>query len=84
MTVLILSLVELPEIGERYAGVASGLFFSAAELGGVLGPLTLGLLYAPEVGFSSGLTLLTGIALTIIAGSVLLQFHSRRLSQHLS
>jgi cyanate permease len=52
MTVLILSLVELPEIGERYAGVASGLFFSAAELGGVLGPLTLGLLYAPEVGFS--------------------------------
>ena len=84
MTVLILSLVELPEIGERYAGVASGLFFSAAELGGVLGPLTLGLLYAPEVGFSSGLTLLTGIALTIIAGSVLLQFRSRRSSQHLS
>ena len=84
MTVLILSLVELPEIGERYAGVASGLFFSAAELGGVLGPLTLGLLYTPEVGFSSGLTLLTGIALTIIAGSVLLQFRSRRSSQHLS
>jgi cyanate permease len=81
MTVLILSLVELPEIGERYAGVASGLFFSAAEFGGVLGPLTLGLLYAPEVGFSSGLTLLTGIALTIIAGSVLLQFRSRRSGQ---
>lgn len=80
MTVLILSLVELPEIGERYAGVASGLFFSAAELGGVLGPLTLGLLYTPEVGFSSGLTLLTGIALTIIAGAFLLQLRSRQTS----
>ena len=84
MTVLILSLVELPEIGERYAGVASGLFFSAAELGGVLGPLTLGLLYTPEVGFSSGLTLLTGIALTIIAGAFLLQLRSRQTSYHSS
>lgn len=73
MTVLILTLVELPEIGERYAGVASGLFFSAAELGGVMGPLTLGLLYTPGSGFGSGLTLLTVITLTMILGSALLR-----------
>jgi MFS transporter, CP family, cyanate transporter len=73
MTVLILTLVELPGIGDRYAGVASGLFFSAAEVGGVLGPLTLGLLYDFSGGFSVGLLLLTSIALG-------LAFASRRLS----
>jgi cyanate permease len=78
MTVLILTLVELPEIGERHAGVASGLFFSAAELGGVLGPLSLGLLYSPGSGFSAGLTLLTVISLTIVGGSFLLRQRIRR------
>ncbi len=73
MTVLILTLVELPEIGERYAGVASGLFFSAAEVGGVLGPLTLGLLYDPAEGFSNGLTLITAIAVTILGGAFTLK-----------
>ncbi len=72
MTVLILTLVELPEIGERYAGVASGLFFSAAEVGGVLGPLTLGLLYDPGAGFSAGLWLLTGIAAAMVMGAIAL------------
>lgn len=78
MTVLILTLVELPEIGERYAGVASGLFFSAAEFGGVMGPLALGLLYAPNAGFSSGLTLLSLVALTIVCGAILLKRRTRR------
>ena len=77
MTVLILSLVELPEIGERYAGVASGMFFSAAEVGGVLGPLTLGLLYSPSAGFSSGLWLISGIASMMVAGAIVLQHRVR-------
>ncbi|MFT7219592.1 MAG: CP family cyanate transporter-like MFS transporter [Candidatus Azotimanducaceae bacterium] len=76
VTVLILTLLELPEVNERYAGVASGLFFSASQLGGVLGPFTLGLLYTPEVGFSSGLTLLTIISLTIVGGASMLQYRS--------
>ncbi len=61
MTVLILTLVELPGIGERYAGAASGLFFSAAEVGGVLGPLGLGIMYELTGGFSAGLYALTAI-----------------------
>ena len=65
MTVLVLALVELPGIGNRYAGIASGLFFSAAEVGGVLGPLSLGLLYDISDGFDTGLYLLTGIAVTL-------------------
>ena len=62
MTVLILTLVELPGIGERHAGTASGLFFSAAEVGGVLGPISLGLLYDWTGDFDAGLYLLTAVA----------------------
>lgn len=72
MTVLILTLVELPEIGERYVGIASGIFFTAAEVGGVLGPLLLGMLYTPATGFSSGLWLLTGVAVIMTIGTILL------------
>jgi cyanate permease len=59
MTVLILTLVELPGIGDRRAGTATGLFFSAAEVGGVLGPLGLGILYDASGGFAAGLWFLT-------------------------
>ena len=73
MTVLILTLLELPAVGERYAGVASGLFFTAAEVGGVLGPISLGLLYDFSGGFSSGLYLLTSISLLIAISAVALK-----------
>ena len=72
MTVLILTLVELPEIGEERAGTASGMFFSAAEMGGLLGPLTLGILYDPSLGFSSGLIFLSVISSFMICGALLL------------
>ena len=78
VTVLILTLLELPEIQERHAGVASGLFFSASQLGGVLGPFTMGFLYSPEIGFSNGMTLLTTVSLTIVGGSMLLQYRLRK------
>ena len=72
MTVLILTLVDLPEIGEKRAGTASGMFFSAAEMGGLLGPLTLGILYDPSLGFSSGLIFLSVISGFMIIGALLL------------
>lgn len=77
VTVLILTLLELPEVSESHTGVASGLFFSASQFGGVLGPFMLGFLYSPEIGFSYGLTLLATISLTIIGGALLLQFRSQ-------
>ena len=76
VTVLILILIELPEVGGRYAGVAGGLFFAAAELGGVAGPLALGLMYDPQAGFAAGLTLLSIISVTVICGSALLRHRS--------
>ena len=70
MTLLILILVELPAVGERRAGTASGLFFSAAEIGGVGGPVMLGVLYDSTGGFGAGLGVLTAAGL-LLAGSIL-------------
>jgi cyanate permease len=70
MTVLILTLVELPGLDARYAGTASGLFFTAAEVGGVLGPLGLGLMYDVTGGFDAGLYALTAVAAAMALGTV--------------
>ena len=73
MTVLILTLVELPGIGERYAGTASGLFFSAAEVGGVLGPLGMGLAYQYSGDFQGALAALSVIAILLCLGTAKLR-----------
>ncbi len=74
MAVMVLLLVEIKDIGPRYAGAASGLFFSAAEVGGVLGPLTLGAVYDATGTFAPSLLLLAGI----MAGLLLLLIPLRR------
>ncbi|MEM7099603.1 MAG: MFS transporter [Pseudomonadota bacterium] len=73
MTVLILTLVELPGVGEHRAGVASGMFFSAAEIGGVLGPLGLGVVYDLSGGFTWSLYTLTGVSLAMLLATRYLQ-----------
>ena len=65
MTIMILILVETPEIGERRAGTASGLYFSTAEIGGVGGPVMLGVVYDATGGFATGLTVLCCIGLAL-------------------
>lgn len=62
MTVLILILVELPGIDARSAGTATGLFFATAEVGGMLGPLGIGILYDATHGFAAGLAFFAIIA----------------------
>ena len=69
MTVLILTLVELPGIKPEQAGTASGLFFSAAEVGGVLGPLGLGFIYDLTHGFDAGLYTLTAVSALMLLGT---------------
>lgn len=66
MAVATLTLVEIREVGPRYAGAAGGLFFSCAEIGGVLGPLTLGVVHDLTGGFDAALNLLTGVCLLLI------------------
>jgi cyanate permease len=72
-TILVLTLIELPGVGEQRAGAASGLFFSAAQIGGVLGPLGLGALYDLTGGFAMGLAFLTLSTFAVAAGSLSLR-----------
>jgi MFS transporter, CP family, cyanate transporter len=78
LTVLILILVELPRIDARSAGTATGLFFAAAEIGGMLGPLGLGILYDATHGFTAGLLFFTliGCAVTLAVGRLHRLVHS--------
>lgn len=41
MAILLLILMEIPQVGFRYASYAGGMFFTAAVIGRVLGPLRL-------------------------------------------
>ena len=66
--ILVLTLLELPGVGERRAGTASGLFFSAAQIGGVLGPMGVGALYDLSGGFGLGLAGLMVVAIGVLVG----------------
>jgi len=72
MTVLVLTLVELPGIGESRTGIASGMFFSAAEIGGVLGPLGLGVIYDATGNFHGALAGLSAVAVLLTLGTLYL------------
>jgi cyanate permease len=56
------------------------MFFSAAEIGGVTGPLTIGALYDATGGFSASLTTLTAITM----GLMLIAFSMWRNEQRAS
>ena len=58
--------------------LASGFFFSAAEIGGVLGPVTLGLLYDATGNFDTGLYFLTAVAVATGLGGVKLKQLARQ------
>lgn len=51
MTVAILILMETPNVPPERLGLAGGLFFTTAEIGGVLGPLSFGILSELGSGF---------------------------------
>jgi MFS transporter, CP family, cyanate transporter len=78
MTIAMLTLVETKGVGERHAGTAGGLFFSAAEIGGATGPIAMGALYDVTGNFHSGLTLLTGISALLLVGALRLRRLARQ------
>ena len=67
MSVSVLALMETREVGAGRFGAAGGLFFSAAEIGGVLGPLTVGALHDVTGGFTASLGLLTAVCVALLA-----------------
>ena len=60
MTVAILLLMEAPGVPADRAGMAGGMFFTVAEIGGVLGPLSIGMVAEASGGFDAPLWMLLG------------------------
>ena len=67
MTLLILVLVESRGVDSRSAGAAGGLFFSAAEVGGVLGPVLVGTIHDLTGGFSASLYMMSVVCAILLA-----------------
>jgi cyanate permease len=62
---LILILMGIPEVGTRYMGLAGGIFFCAAEVGGFAGPLLVRFLVDLFGTFAAGAYFLSALSLVI-------------------
>lgn len=65
--IAMLCLMETRNVSARYTGSASGLFFTAGEMGGVLGSVTIGVLHDATGDFDAGLYLLSAICVVLLA-----------------
>ncbi len=63
MTIAILVLMETKGVSSKNMGAAGGLFFTFAELGGVLGPLSIGIGLDLTGGFAESLIFMFGICI---------------------
>lgn len=66
MTVAILILMETPSVPPERLGLAGGLFFTTAEIGGVLGPLSFGILSELSSGFLLPLMCVSVVCLCLL------------------
>lgn len=70
---ILLILMDIPEVGSRYMGSAGGLFFCVAEIGGFSGPLIMGALVDMTGTFLAGVFFLMSLGLAVIAMTFLLK-----------
>ena len=73
MTILLLVLMEIPEVGSRHTGSAGGMFFAAAEIGGVLGPFSLGVFSDQTGSFNSALMMLAMVCMMLVLLTIYLR-----------
>ncbi len=66
MTLAIMLLMDTPGVPAERLGLAGGMFFAAAEIGGVLGPVTFGVLASLTGGFAAPLAAVTLLSLGLI------------------
>ena len=71
---LVLFLARSPQVGSRNMGVAGGMYFTAGEIGGVSGPVIVGLLADMMGGFEGGLVYIAGVCGTLILLTFVLRF----------
>jgi len=76
-SILILTLMDHKSIPPERIGAVSGLYFSAAEIGGALGPMSMGAVAEATGSFDGSLFLLTGLS----AAMLILLLRFRAISQ---
>ncbi len=78
MTVAIMLLMETPGVPAERLGLAGGMFFTAAEIGGVLGPVTLGALSHWSGGFGASLWAISFVCVALFATLAILARENAR------
>ena len=73
MPMLLLTLMEIPEVGSKYMGMAGGIFFTFVEVGGFLGPLITGYIKDVTSSFYLGIIFLTVVAEVMIIPTIFLE-----------
>jgi MFS family permease len=71
-SVLLVVLIDSRGVGVRNAGAASGLYFTAGEIGGMLGPFVIGLAYDMTGSFAAGLGVMSLMMVSSLVMLVLL------------
>ena len=65
----ILILMEADRVTPSNAGLANGIWFAVGEVGGVTGPLVMGLIADSSAGFTGGLLVVAGLAFATAIGT---------------
>jgi len=73
LPLLMLALMETPEVGSRYMGSAGGMYFCVGEIGGFVGPLVMGALVDMTGGFMAGASFFAVLSIAISAMTLLLR-----------
>lgn len=73
MPVILLILMDAKQIRPQRMGAVGGLYFTVGEVGGVLGPLMLGVAADITGVFQDGIVLLAGLCFLLAVGSVALR-----------
>jgi cyanate permease len=73
VTLLIVILMEMPQVGAEYMGAASGLFFSIGMIGGFSGPYILGRLFDITGSIQPGIFLMTAVVEAMIIITLLVK-----------
>lgn len=72
LPLLMITLMESRQVGSHRIGAAAGLYFTCGEVGGVLGPLLLGIVADLTGGFLGGMIFLAGLCAVLASLTVVL------------
>jgi cyanate permease len=77
--IIMLILMDAPQVGPQRMGAAGGLYFMVGEVGGVLGPVFLGVIADLSGGFLASLIMLAAMSVVLAAFSLRLGFLLRKM-----